>query len=466
MTQPQPPAGADAAASPSLDSLAARLQGRLSTDPTELAAASRDESRAAPAGPPLALVLAASTEDVRETLRWAGEHGVPVVLRGAGTGLSGGAVAHPGGLVLSLAGMRRILELDPANRLAVVQPGVVVAELDAAAAEHGLRYAPDPASAAWCTIGGTIATNAGGLRCLAYGATREAVLGLEVVLADGRVLRTGSRTRKLSTGYHLTGLFIGSEGTLGVITEATVRLVPRPQEPPVAFLGEFDRLEDAGAAVAAVLAGPVTPELLELMDRRTLEAVERVFPSGRPVPEAAVLVGQCTGPAAAAEAAAVVAAFLAAGARRAELGEGEELLASRRQANPALSASGLRFSCDVAVPPGSLVELLRRIEAIGAAAGHPVSTFAHAGDGNLHPSVEAVDDSPEAAAAAEAVLDAITEAALQLGGVISGEHGIGTLKLGLLRRQFDPVSLELQRGLKALLDPVGVLGPGRGPAAG
>ncbi|MFI7579770.1 FAD-linked oxidase C-terminal domain-containing protein [Kocuria kalidii] len=433
----------------------------VSLDPAVLTEHSRDTSRAEPAGLPAAVVQARSTADVQAALRWATTHRVPVSVRGAGTGVSGGALAYPGGLVISMHAMNRLLEIDAANRIAEVDPGIIIEQLDQAAAEHGLMYAPDPVSYQIATIGGTVATNAGGLRCLAHGVTRDAIAGLEVVLADGRIIRTGSRTRKNSTGYDLTGLFIGSEGTLGVVTKVIARLKPRPTGDPVTFQAQFPTMASAGTAVAAIMALPTTPELLELMDRNCIDIVQRHFPSAVAPGGAALLVGQTIGPDAHPQAETIVSTCRAAGALLAEAGDGAELLATRRMVNPALNAAGLALSCDVAVPPSRLAQMFERIETISTRTGYPVNTCAHAGDGNMHPAVLAGDDSVEEIDAAEHVLTLITEAALEMGGVISGEHGIGSLKTGMLAQQFDPDTLALQHELKAFFDPAGILSPGR-----
>ena len=443
-----------------LTALAAHLGGRLSTEPSDLATFARDTSRAEPEGPPLAVVHARSTQDVSTALAWADEHRVPVSVRGAGTGLSGGAVAYRGGLVVSLARMDAILGIDPANRLAEVQAGVVTADLDAAAAVHGLFFPPDPASARISTVGGNIATNAGGLRCVSHGVTTDAVAGLEVVLADGRVLRTGARTRKNVAGYDLARLFTGSEGTLGVITAATVRLKPVPPGTPRYFRASFDSVEDAGRAVTAVVAGDAQPEVLELLDALSVEIIESFRPSGLPTTGAALLVGQTVGRDAAATAAAITATCERSGAVETQVSGSDELLEARRLANPALSARGLRVSCDVGVPVSELAAVFRGIEQIAAAHGRRISTVAHAGDGNLHPTVEA-QDTPEGHRAAERVIDDITRLALSLGGTVSGEHGIGSVKLRELSWQQDDVARSVQTAIKQALDPHGILTPGR-----
>lgn len=449
-----------AADATALDELRAALDERLLEDSAALAAYAADSSRAQPEGLPIAVVRAASTADVSTALAWADARGIRVSIRGAGTGLSGGAVAYPGGLVISLEAMTRILEIDVDNRLADVEAGVVTADLDAAAREHGLFFAPDPASATWSTIGGNIATNAGGLRCIAHGVTADVVAALEVVLADGRIMRTGARTRKNTTGYDLTSLFTGSEGTLGVITAATVRLTPVPPGQPRTFRASFDDIEAAGRAVTAIVAGPARPEVLELIDARSVEIIEAFHPSGLPAPSAAMLVGQTVGLEAQATAQAITAVCRAHGAVETEISDSDSLLEARRLANPALTAQGLRVSCDVGVPVAALAAVFRGIGEIAERHGRRVAVVAHAGDGNLHPTVEA-GETPEEYAAAELVIDDITRLALSLGGTISGEHGIGSVKRHELPWQLDAAALDAQRAIKAALDPRGILTPGR-----
>ena len=453
-------ATADAAPADALDELRAALGGRLLDDPASLAASAVDSSRAQPEGLPIAVVRATSTGDVSTALAWAHARGIRVSVRGAGTGLSGGAVAYAGGLVVSLEAMNRIVDIDVANRLADVEAGVITADLDAAALAHGLFFPPDPASAQWSTIGGNIATNAGGLRCVAHGVTTDVVAALEVVLADGRVMRTGARTRKNTTGYDLTSLFTGSEGTLGVITAATVRLKPVPPGQPRTFRASFDDIEDAGRAVTAIVSGPAAPEVLELIDARSVEIIEAFHPSGLPSPGAAMLVGQTVGLAALDTAEAIVALCRAHGAVETEISDSDSLLEARRLANPALTAQGLRVSCDVGVPVAQLATVFRGIGELAERHGRRIAVVAHAGDGNLHPTVEA-GESPEEYAAAELVIDDITRLALSLGGTISGEHGIGSVKRHELPWQQDAVALDAQRAIKVALDPRGILTPDR-----
>ncbi|HEU4330516.1 MAG TPA: FAD-linked oxidase C-terminal domain-containing protein [Lapillicoccus sp.] len=447
---------------PPLEELTQAIPERVRTDPAEVGAYATDESRASLDGLPLAVVAARSVEDVQAALRWANRYRVKVSVRGSGTGLTGGAVGYPEGLVVSLAAMDAILGVDPANRLADVQAGVVTAEIDRAAGAYGLMYAPDPASYRESTIGGNIATNAGGLRCVKYGVTADSIAGLEVVLANGDVIRTGGRTRKDVVGYDLTRLFVGSEGTLGVVTAATVRLVPRPTGEVVTFRAVFTSMPSAGAAVTAVMASGVVPEVMELMDRASVEAVERYQPTGLSVEDAAaVLVGQLIGPRARADSAVVARLCRDAGAVGVEEADGDVLLEARRVAGPALTAGGLRVSSDVAVPISRLADMFAAIEVIARDEGVAIPTFAHAGDGNLHPCVVVGPDDPVALEHGERILDRVSDAALALGGTLSGEHGIGSLKRHALPKQLDPATLAAHRLVKDAFDPNHILSPGR-----
>lgn len=443
-----------------LHELRTHLGERLSTDPALLEAYGHDTSRRAPDGTAAALVLAESTADVSAALSWANARSVPVSVRGAGTGLAGGANAYPGGLIISLERMNRIVQIDPENRLAVVEAGVITAELDRAAHAQGLFFPPDPASAATSTVGGNIATNAGGLRCVAHGVTTDSVAALEVVLADGRVMHTGSLTRKNVVGYDLKSLFTGSEGTLGVITSATVRLKPVAPGIPRTFRASFDQIADAGRAVTAIVNGSSQPEILELLDTFSVEAIEAYRPTGISIPRGAMLVGQTTGTDAHERAEAIIAVCRNSGATNTEVSESDSLLEARRLANPALNALGLRVSCDVAVPVAALATVFAGLAAISAQHGLRISNVAHAGDGNLHCVVESHPDRG-GEAAAELVIDDITRFAISLGGTISGEHGIGAVKRHELPWQLDSAQLDVQRAIKHALDPKGILTPER-----
>ncbi|MFF3372356.1 FAD-binding oxidoreductase [Streptomyces sp. NPDC002680] len=431
---------------------------RLATDPLTLAAHTTDRSGTRPYGGPLAVVHARRTEDVTVTLRHAHELRVPVVPRGAGTGLSGGATAGEGTLVLDLSGMNRILELSEDDQLAVVEPGVITAELDRAAGAHGLRYAPDPASAALSTIGGNIATNAGGLRCAKYGVTRDSVLGLEAVLADGMVVRTGRRTVKGVTGYDLTALLTGSEGTLAVITSATLRLRPLPVA-TATVAAYFPSFEEAAEASYAIGRAGVVPALAELVDGPVLHAVDPALRERG----AALLLVQCDGAGAGAEAEAVARVLTRATLVETteDPAEAEALLAARRGALPALERLGRPLIEDIAVPRSRLAEAAREIREISRRHDVPVFTIAHAADGNLHPIIvvdPTLDGLPDAAWEAAGEIFAL---ALRLGGTLTGEHGVGVLKRQWVADELGPAAHALQRRIKDAFDPRGILNPGK-----
>jgi glycolate oxidase len=437
----------------------------LISDADVLEAHRRDQASWTTAGVPCVLARPGSTSEVQGVLRVASAHRVPVVARGAGSGLSGGANAVEGCIVLSLTRMNRILEIDRRGLLAVVQPGVINAALKAAAAEQGLWYAPDPASWEFSTIGGNLATNAGGLCCVKYGVTGDAALGLEVVLASGSVLRTGGRTVKNVAGYDLTRLFVGSEGTLGIITEATLRLRPRPL-PATTLLASFPTLVGAGAAVTEIMAS-TRPSLLELMDRATVRAVEASRPMGLDVDAAALLLARSDagGEQGVAECARMAAACEAAGAtfvaQSADEAEGELLLGARRLAYPALEKQGTTLLDDVSVPLSRIAELLSAVERIAEQREVLIGTFGHAGDGNMHPTLVFDRNDPDAVTRAQAAFDDILLAVGELGGTITGEHGVGLLKRPYLARQLGSEATRLHLAIKAAFDPLGILNPGK-----
>lgn len=440
----------------------ARPRGWTS-DPAVLAARRLDRSGFDPGGTPSAVVLAETVDDVVATLVHAHAERAPVVVRGAGTGLSGGAVAGDGAIVLDVSGLDRIREVSAADELAVVEAGVITADLDAAAAVHGLRYAPDPASVAISTIGGNIATNAGGLRCAKYGVTRDSVLGLDVVLADGRRISTGRRTVKGVTGYDLTGLFVGSEGTLGVVVAATVRLRPIP--PRTATLAAwFDDLAGAAAAAAAITANGLAPAVAELLDTACVEAIAGDPAAGADAPRgAAFLLVQTDGWGADAEIDAVrrvVAPTAADVDVTTDPDRAQALLATRRAALPALERLGRVLIEDVAVPRSRLSEAVELIDGVSRRSGIRIATMAHAGDGNLHP-ILVLDRGRELDEGVWAAAGEIFTGALALGGTLTGEHGVGLLKRRWLGAELGPDVLDLQRDLKAVFDPRGILNPGK-----
>lgn len=449
-----------------LAALRAVLPGlRLTDDPLDLEAHRRDETVDLVPPPPIAVAFPTTTAEVAGIVRLAAAHGVPLVPRGGGTGLSGGAAAVAGGLVVAFARMDRILEIDEENRVAVVQPGVVNADLVAALAPHGLLYAPDPASFETCTIGGNLGTNAGGLCCVKYGVTRDAVLGLEVVLADGSVIRTGGRNVKDVAGYDLTGLFVGSMGTLGLVTEATLRLIPIPA-PKQTLLAFFPTVEAAGAAVAGMVRDGVQPCTLELMDAFTIGAVNAAHGLGLPEDAAAMLLveSDLPGTAGAEELGRAVLACERAGVdllvRAQDATEADLLRQGRRMAHWALEALGGRME-DVVVPRSRVPALLHAIRGISERHGIEIGVFGHAGDGNLHPSFILDRDDPAAGDRFRAAHDDLFRAALDLGGSVTGEHGIGVTKRAWLEPTRGPDAVRAMRAIKDALDPLGILNPGK-----
>jgi len=441
-----------------------------SSDPAALAAVASDRSRVRPPGLPALVARPREVGEVQATLRAAHAHGVTVVPRGAGSGVVGGATAGEGSVVLDLTGLDRILTVDPADELAVVEAGVVTADLDRAAQEHGLRYAPDPASAELSTIGGNIATNAGGLRCVKYGVTRDAVLGLEVVLADGTLLSTGRRTAKGVAGLDLTSLFVGSEGTLGVVVGATLRLRPLP-EATFTAAAAFADVEAAARSCAAVTAARRQPSMLELLDEATLQVVDRAQGTTHARLGNALVVAQADGPGAEAEITAI-ADVLGKEATWVEQAVDEDsaarLVSARRLALPSIELLGHALIEDICVPRSRLAEAFAGVHRIAARHGVRIYSFAHAGDGNLHPIIgydtDADTDTDTVPTAVEAAGDDLFALALELGGTVTGEHGIGVLKRAWLARELGQVSAGLQRAIKDAFDPRGVLNPGKGLA--
>lgn len=436
------------------------------TDPDLLAGHRYDRAMFCPAGMPAAVVRARGTADVQAALRVASSLAVPVVPQGARSGLSGAANAVDGCIVLSTVSMDRVLEVDVANRLVVTQPGVLNADLSRAVGEHGLFYPPDPSSWEFCSIGGNLATNSGGLCCVKYGVTADYVLGLEVVLASGEVLRTGRRTVKGVAGYDLNRLFVGSEGTLGVITEATLALRPATHRPHT-MAALFDSTEAAGAAVSAIVAAGHVPSLLELMDAASVRAAAAYLRSDLPLDCAAMLLAQSdsgpqVGPA---EIAAMAALAGAAGATDVieadDPAEADLLMAARRCVLLAFEAMGTTMIDDVCVPRTRLAELMTGVERIAADCGLVIGLLGHAGDGNMHPTVVFDAADPDQVRRAQVSFGAVMQLGLDLGGTITGEHGVGVLKREWLATEIGPVALELHRSLKRAVDPAGLLNPGK-----
>ncbi|HZN74671.1 MAG TPA: FAD-linked oxidase C-terminal domain-containing protein [Micromonosporaceae bacterium] len=444
------------------------------TDPDLLRLHARDEADLCAAGSPAVVTRPRTTEQVQAILRIATLHGVPVVPQGARTGLAGAANAVDGSIVLSLTAMDRIVEIDPINRIAVVEPGVVNAVLNRAVAEHGLRYPPDPGSWETSTIGGNVATNAGGMCCVKYGVTTDHVLGLEVVLADGELLRCGRRTPKGVAGYDLTRLFVGSEGTLGVITQITVALRPVAEE-ALTLVAVFPTTAAAGAAVSGIAAAGATPSLLELLDQVHLRAIEAYRPMGLRTDAKALLLAACdTGSRAADDLARIATLCEDAGAAEVytatDAAEAAALLQARRLAHPAMEAlaratypdgNGGMVIDDVAVPRSRLAELLSGVERISAEYGIPIGVVGHAGDGNVHPNLVVDRADPSSVDAGQRAFDAIMALGLSLGGTCTGEHGVGLLKREWLANELGPVGMRVHRAIKEALDPDGILNPGK-----
>ncbi|MFE1014921.1 FAD-binding oxidoreductase [Streptomyces sp. NPDC058794] len=459
----------DAAAavdSPLVERLLAGLPAEsVLTDPDVTASYANDMASFCPAGAPAAVVLARTVEDVQHVMRTATELRVPVVPQGARTGLSGGANATDGCVVLSLTRMDRILEINPVDRVAVVEPGVVNATLSRAVDEHGLYYPPDPSSWEMCTIGGNIGTASGGLCCVKYGVTAEYVLGLDVVLADGRLMSTGRRTAKGVAGYDLTRLFVGSEGSLGIVVRAVLALRPKPPEQLV-LAAEFSSASAACDAICRIMEGGHVPSLLELMDRTTVKAVNDLAHMGLPETTEALLLAAFDTTDPAADLAAVGALCEAAGATQVvpadDAAESELLLQARRLSLTALEAvKGTTMIDDVCVPRSRLGDMLEGVERIAAKYDLTIGVCAHAGDGNTHPTVCFDAQDPGESRRARESFDEIMGLGLELGGTITGEHGVGVLKKEWLAREIGPVGLEMQRAVKQVFDPLGILNPGK-----
>ena len=447
-----------------LQNLSRSLPGiAMDTSAEVLAAYGSDQGPVLEYNNPLAVVWAQSVSEVQQVLRWASRTGTAVVPRGAGTGVSGGAHATAGSIVLSLERMNRILEIRPDDELARVEPGVINADLNTAAAEFGLMYAPDPASYRISTIGGNVATNAGGLRCAKYGVTRDSVLALDVVLADGTLIATGHQTFKGVAGYDLTGLFTGSEGTLGIVVGITVRLRYLPVK-VCTLAGFFPDIESAAAGVLAVGRARVQPAIMELLDAETMVALDSAHGSTLRSRGAALLLVQTDGYGADAEADVVRSALTAEGGIVSLEGSTEalELVDLRRHSRGDAVHTEHRVGEDVAVPRSRLVSYIAGLNSMARRHQVQLKVVAHAGDGNLHPTFWV--QKTEGSAAVErldAALDESITLALAMGGTITGEHGVGQFKLRWLAQEQQEEVLELQRRIKEVFDPAGILNPGK-----
>ena len=431
----------------------------LISDPDITASYSRDQAPFASAAAPFAVLLARSASEISIALKYANENSIPVVTRGAGSGLSGGANSTAGSLVISLEKMNQIIEIDTANQIARVQAGVINLDLDTAAKEFGLAYLPDPASRDWSSLGGNAATNAGGMCCVKYGVTGAHVRAMQVVLASGEIIELGKATKKSVTTYDLLHLFIGSEGTLGIITELTLNLEIRPSAPST-LIATFPSVSKAAAAAASLLQ--YRPSMLEIVDQTTLKAVEAWHPLGFEV-AGSVLIMQLDENHSLCEAALTTCKQfdLIDGVYSDDPADAADLIRVRKLAYPALERMGATLLDDVALPITKIAEFVERVEKLSTEVNLTIGIFGHAGDGNMHPTI--VHDHGDLAAAqrAQKAFGQIVEIAQSLGGTASGEHGIGSIKPGFVTKEISNTVIELQRAVKKVFDPNLILNPGK-----
>ncbi len=416
---------------------------------------------------PTLVVLPGSTEEVAEVLKVANRERIPVVPRGMGTGLAAGSIPFGGGIAMPLTRMTELLEIDRENMMATAQAGIITSDLARTLAREGYFYPPDPSSAEYSTLGGNVACNAGGAHCLKYGITGHYVAALEVVLADGRVMRLGGKATKNVTGYDLLHLMIGSEGTLGVITEVTVRFIRQPEAERTAE-AVFPKLADAGRAINAVLASGANPAMLEIMDETAIKSVEDYLHLGLPLDAEAILIIQTDGSAEEAERGIEIVAEVCRqnGAREVRVAATPEESAEMWHARHSISGSLGRIRPnklgeDVTVPHNAIPAMIARIKEISARYGLPIVIFGHAGDGNLHPNILFDKRDPEEFERVEQAVGDLFRAAVELGGSLSGEHGVGVLKRPYLEMALGPVAVEVQKRIKQALDPHGILNPGK-----
>ena len=416
---------------------------------------------------PDVVVIPGTTEEVAKVLALANSEKIPVYTRGSGTNLSAGTIPTKGGIVLLMTRMNQIIEIDTENLVAVAQPGVIVSDLNKAVETHGLIYPPDPGTVTTATLGGTVSENAGGLRGLKYGVTKHYVMGLEVVLASGQVMNVGGKNVKDVSGYDMTKLFTGAEGTLGVITKIIVKLVPAP-EAKKSMMAIFKNLDNAGNSIAAIIAAKIIPATLEIMDNATIRTVEDYAKVGLPVDAEAVLLIEVDGiPEVVEKEAAKVLEVLtinkADEVRQAkDAAERDKIWAARRAALPALAKlRPTTFVEDATVPRNKVPEMIRAVNEIAKKYNVTIGTFGHAGDGNMHPTIVCDIRDEEEMSRVYKAMDEIFGTAIKLGGTLSGEHGIGLGKLKYMEDQFGPVAMEAMRNIKRALDPNLILNPGK-----
>ncbi len=416
---------------------------------------------------PDVVVLPTTTEQISRVLKLANENKVPVTTRGAGTNVSGGSIPIKGGIVLCTVKMNKILDINKTNLTATVEPGVVLQNFNTALAKEGLFYPPDPQSFLGCTMGGTVAENAGGPYCVKYGVTKQYLLGLEVVLANGYVMKVGGVTVKNRTGYELVMLFTGSEGTLAVITKITVRLLPMPAASKT-MMAVFDDMIAGGQAVSNIIGSGVVPAKIEFVDNFVIRRIEQMTPMGLPVDANALLLLMADGNPAAVETDTqqIVDILKKSGAKEVKIAKDADEAAAYWKMRSAgfaavFGAAHTVLAEDVAVPRDKLAEFIKKLGEISERTGFFIQYLGHAGDGNLHPSIFTDIRKEDEFARAQAAMGEIFRAALSLGGVLSGEHGIGLEKQRFLKEAMDPVALDLMKKIKGILDPNNILNPGK-----
>ncbi len=434
-------------------------QASLIVDPEIVSSYSRDQSQLATHGNPQLVLLAKSEDEISKTLKFANTQKIPVVARGAGSGLSGGANAVSGGIVISLEKMNQILEIDEVNQLARVEPGVINLDLDKEVSKLNLAYLPDPASREWSTIGGNVATNAGGMCCVKYGVTANHVRAIRLVMADGEVITVGNPLKKSVTNLDLVHLIVGSEGTLGVITEIVVSLSPRPK-PGTTLIATFAGIDSAMKAIPELVA--LGPSMLEVVDETTLQAVEEWKPLGfKGVGTVLIMQSDdsaelCASGAAIAEKHGAIDATYSDDPR-----DSSDLIQVRKLAYPALERKGVALLDDVCVPISQISNLITKVKEIAGRSELLIGIFGHAGDGNMHPTIVYDHGDKEAERRAQGAFNAIISVAQELGGTASGEHGIGSIKVEGARSESGERIIELQRAIKRIFDPNGILNPGK-----